>query len=148
MSLVQWNCIGGPQSLDRPMEHFLNQLFTVQGDVDLHGRDWTPAVDVYETDDHELVVSAELPGVDRKDVEVTLEEGLLTIAGERKIELTGEGRWYRTERSFGTFRRSFTLPRTVDIAAARAEHKDGTLNVKLPIKDEAKPQRISVKAAE
>ena len=147
MSLVQWNRVGGSQSFDRPMERFLNQLITFRGDVEVDDRDWTPAVDVYETADHELVVSAELPGVDRKDVEVTLEEGLLTIAGERKIESAGDGRRYRTERSFGTFRRSFTVPRTVDIAAVRAEHKDGTLNVKLPLKDDAKPHRITVKAA-
>ena len=147
MSLVQWNRVGGLQSFDRPMERFLNELLTFRGDIGVADGDWTPAVDVYETADHELVVSAELPGVDPKDVEVTLEEGLLTIAGERKIESAGDGRWYRTERSFGTFRRSFTVPRTVDTTAVRAEHKDGTLNVRLPLKDDAKPHRITVKAA-
>ena len=147
MSLVQWNRVGGSQSVDRPVERFLNQFIAFRGDIDVDDRGWTPAVDVYETADHEIVVSAELPGVDRKDLEVTLEEGLLTIAGERKIESAGDGRWYRTERSFGTFRRSFTVPRTVDTTAVRAEHKDGTLNVKLPLKDDAKPHRITVKAA-
>ena len=147
MTLVQWNRVGGSQSVDRPVERFLSQFIAFRGDIDVDDRNWTPAVDVYETADHEIVVSAELPGVDRKDLEVTLEEGLLTIAGERKIESAGDGRWYRTERSFGTFRRSFTVPRTVDTTAVRAEHKDGTLNVKLPLKDDAKPHRITVKAA-
>ena len=145
MSLLQLNRLGGLAGFDRSAGSLFNQVLAASGDV--REWDWTPAVDVYETADHELVVSAELPGVDRKDVEVTLEEGLLTIAGERKIESVGDGRRYRTERSFGTFSRSFTVPRTVDIAAVRAEHKDGTLNVKLPLKDDAKPHRITVKAA-
>ncbi len=107
-----------------------------------------PAVDVYETEDHALVVSAELPGIDSKDVSVALDNGVLTIAGERKVDTeVDRERWYRSERAYGTFRRSFTLPRTVDAGAVTAEHKDGTLRVRLPLKEEAKPHRITVNAA-
>ena len=109
---------------------------------------WRPVADVYETDTNALVVSAELPGIDRKDVNVTLENGVLTIAGERKIDTDVDGgRWYRSERAYGTFRRSFTLPRSVDAEMVTAEHKDGTLRVRLPLKEEAKPNHIAVKAA-
>ncbi len=109
---------------------------------------WMPAVDVYETDDHALVISAELPGMDRKDVSVSLEDGVLTISGERKMDTAvNRERWYRSERAYGTFRRSFTLPRIVDTAAVTAEHKDGTLQVRLPLKEEAKPHRITITAA-
>jgi HSP20 family protein len=109
---------------------------------------WVPAVDVYETDDHALVVSAELPGIESKDVSVALENGVLTITGERKVDTEVEReRWYRSERAYGTFRRSFTLPRTVDVGAVTAEHKNGTLRVRLPLKEEAKPHRITVNAA-
>ncbi|MEE2638878.1 MAG: Hsp20/alpha crystallin family protein [Acidobacteriota bacterium] len=146
MSLVQWNPFRELSLLDRSGAR-------VFGDVSSHGADgsgwsWVPAVDVYETDDHALVVSAELPGLDGKDVEVTLVNGVLTISGERRVDETGEhGRWYRAERAYGRFRRSFTVPQTVDAESVTAEHKDGTLRVRLPFKEEAKPHRISVKAA-
>lgn len=109
---------------------------------------WAPAVDVFETDEGALVVNAELPGVDAKDVNITLEDGVLTIAGERKFEgVSDKARVYRTERAYGSFRRSFSVPRTVDGGAVTAEQKDGTLRITLPQKEEAKPQRIAIKAA-
>lgn len=145
MSLVQLNRLGGLAGFDRSVGSLFNQVLAASGDV--REWDWTPAVDVFETSDHELVVSAELPGIDRGDVEVTIEEGVLTISGERKIDSVGDGRWYRNERSFGAFRRSFTVPRTVDTEAVSAEHKDGTLNVRLPLREGAKPHRIAVREA-
>ena len=145
MPLVQLNRLGGLAGFDRSAGSLFNQVLAASGDV--REWDWTPAVDVYETSDHELVVSAELPGIDRGDVEVTIEEGVLTISGERKIDSVGDGRWYRNERSFGAFRRSFTVPRTVDTEAVSAEHKDGTLNVRLPLREDAKPHRIAVREA-
>ena len=145
MSLLQLNRLGGLAGFDRSAGSLFDQVLAASGDV--REWDWTPAVDVYETSDHELVVSAELPGIDRGDVEVTIEEGVLTISGERKIDSVGDGRWYRNERSFGAFRRSFTVPRTVDTEAVSAEHKDGTLNVRLPLREDAKPHRIAVREA-
>ena len=145
MPLVQLNRLGGLAGFDRSAGSLFDQVLAASGDV--REWDWTPAVDVYETSDHELVVSAELPGIDRGDVEVTIEEGVLTISGERKIDSVGDGRWYRNERSFGAFRRSFTVPRTVDTEAVSAEHKDGTLNVRLPLREDAKPHRIAVREA-
>ena len=146
MSLVQWNPFRELSVFDSSMDRVLRH--PVPSPDEVSAWSWTPAVDVYETTDHDLVVSAELPGIDPSDVNVTLADGVLTITGERKVEDDGaRGRWYRTERAYGTFRRSFTVPRAVDPGAVTAEHKDGTLRVRLPLKEDAKPHRISVKAA-
>ena len=146
MSLGQWNSFRELSLLDRPMDRVFGQVASRASDGSRWS--WVPVVDVYEIDDHALVVSAELPGLDEKDVEVTLANGVLTISGERRVDETGEhGRWYRTERAYGRFHRSFTVPRMVDAEGVTAEYKDGTLRVQLPFKEEAKPHRISVKAA-
>ena len=148
MSLIHWNPLRELSAFDTPLNRVFRQVVLPGTDEAPRESSWLPAVDVYETDDHALVVSAELPGVDRKDVTVSLENDVLTIAGDRKIDTEiDRERWYRSERTFGTFRRSFTVPRTVDPGAVTAEHKDGTLRVRLPLKEEAKPQRITVTAA-
>ena len=147
MSLVHWNSIRELSAFDTPYNRVFRHVIpaTDEGTLELS---WVPAVDVYETDDHALVVSAELPGIDSKDVSVELENGVLTIAGERRVDTGVDAeQWYRSERAYGRFRRSFTLPRTVDARAVTAEHKDGTLRVRLPLKEEAKPHRITVNAA-
>ena len=147
MSLVQWNPFQELSRVDTPFNRVFRHGISGADEVPSQWS-WVPAVDVYETDDHALVVSAELPGIDRKDVSVALENGVLTIAGERKVDSAiDKGRWHRSERAYGTFRRSFTLPRTVDSEAVTAEHKDGTLRVTLPLKEEAKPHRITINAA-
>ena len=146
MSYVQWNSFRELSVFRTPV----GRAFRPVGSVteDRAESSWAPAVDVYETEDHALVVSADLSGVDPKDVSVTLEGGTLTIAGERKFESAGDkGRVYRTERAYGSFRRSFNVPNTVDGDSVTAEHKDGTLRVTLPQREDAKPQRITVKAA-
>ena len=147
MSLMHWNPFRELSPFETPLSPAFRQ---VGPGIDEVPREWSwlPAVDVYETDDHALVVNAELAGIDGKDVTVTFENGVLTITGERKMDTdVDRGRWYRAERAYGTFRRSFTVPRTVDAGAVTAEHKDGTLRIRLPLKEEAKPQRITVKAA-
>ena len=146
MSYVQWNPFRELSVFRTPV----GRAFRPVGSVteDRAESSWAPAVDVYETEDHALVVSADLSGVDPKDVSVTLEGGTLTIAGERKFESAGDkGRVYRTERAYGSFRRSFSVPNTVDGDSVTAERKDGTLRVTLPQREDAKPQRITVKAA-
>jgi HSP20 family protein len=147
MALVHWNPFTELSAFDTPFTRVIRHV-TPGTDEAPREWNWVPAVDVYETDDHALVVTAELPGIDSKDVSVALDNGVLTITGERKVD--GEvdrERWHRSERAYGAFRRSFTLPRTVDAKAVTAEHKDGTLRVRLPLQEEAKPHRITVKAA-
>lgn len=145
MSLIHWNPLRELSPFALPFERILAPELGTAGEVPL---DWTPPVDVYDTDDGAFVVSAELPGVDPTEVTVTLEDAVLTIAGERKIDTEFDRtRFYRSERAYGSFSRSFMVPRTVDTAAATAEHKAGTLRVRLPLKEEAKTHRIEIKAA-
>jgi len=105
---------------------------------------WAPAVDIYETD-KEIVLKAELPEVQEKDVDVKVEDNVLTIAGERRMEKeVKEESYHRIERSYGSFQRSFTLPQTVDRERIAAAYKDGVLRVTLPKKEEVKPKQIKI----
>jgi HSP20 family protein len=105
---------------------------------------WTPAIDVFEDKDH-VVVKAELAGMRKEDIEVTLHEGTLSIAGERKTEKkVEEAGLYRSERFFGRFQRTITLPAPVAGEKVKAEYKDGILTVTLPKTEEAKPKQIDV----
>jgi len=105
---------------------------------------WTPAIDVFE-DKENVVVKAELAGMKKEDIEVTLHEGTLNITGERKTEKkVEEAGLYRSERFFGRFQRAVTLPSPVNGAKVKAEYKDGILTVTLPKTEEAKPKQIDV----
>lgn len=130
------------------MNDRLNRLF---GGVYLRDEDtafrgtWVPSVDIYETDTHDLVLRAELPGMSREDVEVTVENGTIVIKGEKKFDTeVKEEHYRRIERTYGTFHRSFTLPNTVDAAKVAAEYKNGVLTVTLPFKEEARPRTVNV----
>jgi len=106
---------------------------------------WCPAVDVTESE-KELVVSADLPGIDPQQVEITVQENILTLSGERKAASESKDESYhRVERAYGSFTRSFVLPSTVDETKVAAEYKDGVLRVHLPKREEAKPRKIDVK---
>jgi len=106
--------------------------------------DWAPSVDVSETEG-EYQIKAEIPDVKKEDVKVTLEDGVLTIQGERKQEKEVKGkRYHRVERSYGRFARSFTLPDVIDEEKVKAEFKDGILNLALPKSEKAKPKAIEV----
>lgn len=107
--------------------------------------DWTPTVDISESE-AEYAIKAELPEVKKEDVKVTVEDGVLTIQGERKQEKEEKGKKYhRIERSYGRFVRSFTLPDTVDEGKVKAEYADGVLHLHLPKSEKAKPKQIDVK---
>ncbi len=107
---------------------------------------WCPAVDVSE-DDKEILVSADLPGIDPKQVEITVRDNILSLNGERKAEKEEKGESYhRVERSYGSFSRSFALPSSVDEAKVSAEYQDGVLRIHLPKREEAKPRKILVKS--
>lgn len=107
--------------------------------------DWIPTVDIAETD-AEYQIKAELPEVKKEDVKVTVEDGVLTIQGERRHEIDEKGKKYhRVERSYGSFVRSFTLPDHVDDTKVKAEYKDGVLHLHLPKSEKAKPEAIDVK---
>lgn len=107
-------------------------------------RPWTPAVDIFETD-NELVLKADVPDIDPKNVAIQLENGTLTLKGERKFEDQKNGKgFHRIERSYGTFTRAFSLPDTVDGEKVKADYKNGVLTITLPKKEVAKPRTINV----
>ncbi len=107
--------------------------------------DWAPAVDVMETDD-EFQIRAELPGVEKKDVKLSVENGVLLISGHREQEKEEKGkRYHKIERAYGNFARSFTVPETVDAEKVTAEFKNGVLTVRLPKSEKARPKSIEVK---
>ena len=130
------------------MQDRMARLF---GDVYLRDEDtgfrgsWTPAVDIFETDGHDLVLKAELPGMDREAIEVTVENSTLVLKGTKTFDAeVKEENYRRVERTYGSFHRSFTLPNTVDTAKVSADFKNGVLTVKLPFREEAKPRTINV----
>ncbi len=141
MAIVRWNPLGSLAGmeidrLNRMFADFQNEAFN---------QAWVPAVDIYETDAHEVVIKAELPDVKKEDINVTFENDVLTLSGERKQEETTKREQYqRVERHFGSFSRSFTLPATVDASRIVASYKDGVLTIRLPRREEAKPKQISV----
>src|SRR5438309_8508493 len=109
---------------------------------------WVPPVDIYQNGDHELVLKAELPDMTREDIDITVDNGTLTIKGEKKLAHdVKEEQFHRIERRYGTFSRSFSLPQTVDTAKVGAEYKNGVLTVRLPLREEAKPRQIKVDVA-
>jgi HSP20 family protein len=129
----------------------MNRMF---GNVYLRDEDtgfrgtWVPAVDIFETANHDLVVRAELPGMTREDIDVSVENNTLILKGEKKLDAqVKEEHYRRIERAYGTFHRSFTLPTTVDTAKIGAEFKNGVLTVKLPFREESKPRSINVEVA-
>lgn len=129
----------------------MNRLF---GDVYLRDEDvtargsWMPPVDIFETENHDLVVKAELPDMTREDIEVTVENSTLTLKGTKKLPTdVKDDQYRRIERSYGAFSRSFTLPNSVDASKVSAEYKNGVLTVKLPFREEAKPRTINVEVA-
>jgi HSP20 family protein len=111
-------------------------------------RPWTPAVDVFETE-NELVLRADIPGLDMKDIDIQLENGTLTLKGKREFQKeSADGGYHRIERNYGSFARYFQLPDTVDPEAVKAEYKNGVLTVTLPKKEVAKPRQIKVQVSE
>ena len=149
MSLVRWD----PFRELEDMSERLNRVFARPamrnnaGKENLTVADWMPVVDISETDG-EYLIKAELPEVKKEDVKVTVEEGVLTIQGERRQEKEEKGkRYHRVERSYGSFVRSFTLPESVDEGGVKAEYKEGVLHLHLPKSEKVKPKAIDVKVS-
>jgi HSP20 family protein len=150
MSIVRWD----PFRELEEMSDRLNRVFsrsnlatTSAGKEGFFSFDWTPSVDIAETAEA-FEIKAELPDVKKEDVKVSVEDGELRISGERKQEKEEKGKkFHRTERSYGSFMRSFTLPENVDDSKLTAEYKDGLLNVRLPKTEKAKPKAIAIKVA-
>ena len=141
MALVRWNPIASLAGMEVDR---LNRMFS-DFHTEAFNQAWMPAVDIYETENHEVVIKAELPEVKKEDIGVTVENNVLTLTGERKQEESVKSEQFqRVERRFGSFSRSFSLPTTVDAGQIAASYKDGVLTVRLPRREEAKPKQITV----
>lgn len=133
-----------PEPFSQDFDRLFSRLFDVSGGA--APERWTPAMDLMEADDH-FVLRADLPGLSEDDVAIEVQDGTLTISGERKAEHERrEKGWFRVERSFGRFSRSLTLPEGVDPGAVTAEFDRGVLTVRIPKPEERKPQRVAIRA--
>ena len=149
MTVVRWD----PFREFAHLQDRINRVFTDYGRQStdeglMSGGAWVPPVDIYQNGDHELVLKAELPDMTREDIDITVDNGTLTIRGEKKLSNDlKEEQFHRIERRYGTFSRSFSLPQTVDPGRVSAEYKNGVLTVRLPLREEAKPRSIKVDVA-
>ncbi|HEU4657204.1 MAG TPA: Hsp20/alpha crystallin family protein [Capillimicrobium sp.] len=150
MALVRWEPAREISSLQNEMNRLFSTFFdmptTSGGGNGGTGRRWVPAMDLVETEDH-FVLRADLPGLDASDVQIEVEDNVLSLSGERKVEHEDKGEgYYRVERSFGRFQRSLTLPEGVDLDAIDASFDKGVLEVRIPKPEERKPRRVTISA--
>jgi HSP20 family protein len=143
-TLTRWEPLE-MEDVQNRLSHLFGRRTNGRDDITL--ADWTPLADITE-DDKEYLIKAELPDVRKEDVKVTVENGMLTISGERKFEKEEKNKKYhRVERAYGSFVRSFTLPEDADASKVKAEFRDGVLTVHLPKSERAKPKQIDVKVS-
>jgi HSP20 family protein len=143
MTLTRWSPVRDLAALEIDR---LNRMFDAAftGEPLTQGT-WIPAVDIYETADKALVVKAELPEMKREDIKVTFENNVLTLEGERTFSTDpARDQYHRVERGYGAFRRSFSMPATVDGSNVAANYQDGVLTVTLPRREESRPKQIQV----
>ena len=132
-----------PQPFSREVDRLFDAFFGAEGE---QGRRWVPPVDLVEAEDH-FVLKADLPGLSEEDVSIEVQDGALTISGERAAEHESRERgWYRIERSFGSFNRSLTLPEGVDPDGITAKFDRGVLEVHIPKPEQRKPRRVQISA--
>ena len=147
MAIVRWEPFRDLLGLQERMNRLFDESYRGnRGAADewALGGSWAPAVDIYEQDGN-IVMKAELPGVDPDVVDIRLENNTLTLRGERKLDSeVKEDTYHRVERSYGSFSRSFTLPTVVDQGNIKAEYRDGVLKLTLPKREEAKPRQIQI----
>ena len=143
-ALTGWSTFGRLSDLRDEIDRLFDAPLSEMGRMSSVFGGWTPAIDLYEDKD-QITVKAELAGMKKEDIEVSLHEGTLSIAGERKSEKkVEEAGLYRSERFFGRFQRAVTLPAPVDGTKVKADYKDGILTVTLPKTEAARPKQIDV----
>ncbi len=149
MAIVRWtDPFKDFAQLQGRINRVFNDAYGRQDEGLLTSGSWVPPVDIYHNGDHEVVLKAELPDMAREDIDITVENGTLTIKGEKKLSQdVKEEQFHRIERHYGAFSRSFSLPLTVDATKVGADYKNGVLTVRLPLREEAKPRQIKVDVA-
>ncbi|MCL6566136.1 MAG: Hsp20/alpha crystallin family protein [Acidobacteriia bacterium] len=146
-TITRWDPFRNLLTLQEQMNRLFEDTFSRARADESSLAAWVPPVDIYETES-ELVLKADLPGIQEKDLDIRVENNMLTIRGERKFDQTvKEDNYLRVERAYGTFSRSFSLPNTVNPDAIRAEYRNGVLEVRMPKREESKPKQIRVTVA-
>ena len=141
MNIVRFDPFNSSCGVNKGLSRFFKEW---EDESPAVSRNWRPSVDIFEDDD-KLVLSVEVPGVDKKDIKINVENNVLSISGERKFEQEEKkDNFRRIERRYGSFYRSFTLPRAVDTEKIEATTKNGVLEITLPKREEAKPRQIEV----
>ena len=145
MAVVRWDPFRDLNMLqDRMNRLFEDASRNWKGDEPAATTTWSPAVDIFETES-EIVVKAEVPGMERKDITLNLENNVLTLKGERRfLKEAKEENYHRIERSYGGFSRAFSIPATVDEEKIRADYQDGVLKIVLPKKEQLRPKQIKI----
>jgi len=147
MSVVKWDPFGTAAALQGRINRLFEDAFPNRPGLDdpLSMGAWSPAVDIYDRQDA-IVIHAELPGVNKEDISIEVKHNILTLKGERiDNQQIREENYYRRERVFGCFQRSFTLPEMVNPDLIKAKFKDGVLEIEVPKPEQAKPKPVSVK---
>ena len=147
MSIVRYDPFRDLRTLQQEVNRlFSGNLTRTFDDEDIARGSWSPSVDIYENKD-QIVIEAELPGMKREDFELSVENNVITLRGERQFEKKDESdNYHRVERAYGSFTRSFTLPNTVSAEGATADYRNGVLRVALPKREETKARRIEIKS--
>lgn len=145
MAIIRWDPFRDIITLREKMNRLFEDAVTARGEEkDMISSTWTPSVDIFETE-NALILTAEVPGVDENNIEIKIEDHTLSLKGDRIFEKeTSEENYHRIERSYGSFYRSFTLPRNVDQEKIKAEHDKGVLRITMPKKPESKPKTVKV----
>lgn len=145
MAIVRWEPLRDIATMQDRVNRLFNEFYRGSDDDIMRRGAWVPPVDIFDTGNHELVIKAELPDMNKDDIDITVENNTLTLKGEKKMDSDiKEEHCRRIERSYGMFSRSFSLPPTVDASKVRADYKNGVLTLTLPLKEEAKPKQIQV----
>ncbi len=143
-TITRWDQSRGLTTLQDQVNRLFEDNFTRDRSAHADLATWAPPVDIYETE-NELVLTADLPGLQDKDIDVRVENNMLTIRGERKFENdANQDNYLRVERAYGPFTRSFSLPNTVSSESVRAEYGDGVLTLHLAKREESKPKQIKI----
>jgi HSP20 family protein len=145
MAIVRFDPFRELSQMQDRINRIFGEAYRGKDDDVLSRGDWTPAVDIFENGQHEIVIKAELPGLKREDIDIRVENSTLTLRGERKHDAeVKQENYHRVERAYGSFSRSFALPSTVNAEKVSAAFADGVLTITLPMREEAKPRQIQV----
>jgi HSP20 family protein len=145
MAIVRWDPFRELNAVQERMNRLFSDAYRSADDDVMRRGVWAPPVDIFDSGKHELVIKAELPDMSKDDIEITVENNMLTLRGEKKMDNEMKEEYcHRIERTYGAFSRSFSLPTTVDTSKVSADYKNGVLTIKLPVREEAKPKQIQV----